>query len=128
MKIERKLRQQALAIFRAALAAADPTAAILRHVRVRDGALLAGRTRYPLRDVRKIHVVGAGKAGAAMAQAVERLGLPPEKRGASLVNVKYGHVAKLRWIELNESGHPVPDAAGVRGAERITEIARGAGR
>jgi hydroxypyruvate reductase len=128
MKIERKLRQQALAIFRAALAAADPTAAILRHVQLRDGALLAGRTRYPLRDVRKIHVVGAGKAGAAMARAVERLGLPAEKRGASLVNVKYGHLAKLHWIELNESGHPVPDAAGVRGAERIAEIATSAGR
>jgi len=127
MRIERKLRQQALAIFRAALAAADPTAAVLCHVRVHDGALLAGRTRYPLRDVRKIHVVGAGKAGAAMAQAVERLALPREKRGASLVNVKYGHLAKLRWIELNECGHPVPDAAGVRGAERIAEIATSAG-
>jgi len=128
MKIERKLRQQALAIFRAALAAADPIAAILRHVRLRDGALLAGRTRYPLRDIRKIHVIGAGKAGAAMAQAIERLGLPAEKRGASLVNVKYGHLAKLRWIELNECGHPVPDAAGVRGAERIAAIATAAGR
>ncbi len=128
MKIERKLRQQALAIFRAALAAADPIAAILRHVCLRDGALLAGRTRYPLRDICKIHVIGAGKAGAAMAQAIERLGIPAEKRGASLVNVKYGHLAKLRWIELNECGHPVPDAAGVRGAERVAAIATAAGR
>jgi glycerate 2-kinase len=126
MKIERKLRQQALAIFRAALAAADPAAAVLRHVRLRDGALLAGGTRYPLRGICKIHVVGAGKAGAAMAQAIEKLGLPAEKRGESLVNVKYGHLAKLRWIQLNESGHPVPDEAGVRGAERIAEIANGA--
>ena len=127
MKIERKLRQQALAIFRAALAAADPAAAILRHVRMRDGALIAGRTRYPLRSIRKIHVVGAGKAGAAMAQAIEKLGLPAEKRGESLVNVKYGHLAKLRWIQVNQSGHPVPDEAGVRGARRIAEIATGAG-
>jgi glycerate 2-kinase len=128
MKIERKLRQQALAIFRAALAAADPIAAILRHVRLRDNAVLASRTRYPLRGIRKIHVIGAGKAGAAMAQAVEGLDLPADKRGASLVNVKYGHLAKLRWIELNESGHPVPDAAGERGAERIAAIATGASR
>jgi len=127
MKIERKLRQQALAIFRAALAAADPIAAVLRHVRMRDATLIAGRTRYPLRGIRKIHVVGAGKAGAAMAQAIERLGLPAEKRGESLVNVKYGHLAKLRWIQLNESGHPVPDEPGVRGARRIAEIATGAG-
>ena len=126
MKIERKLRQQAMAIFRAALAAADPAAAVLRHVRLRDGVLFAGRTRYPLRGIRKIHVVGAGKAGAAMARAIEKLGLPADKRGDTLVNVKYGHVAKLRWIQLNESGHPVPDEAGVRGARRIAEIARGA--
>ena len=126
MKIERKLRQQALAIFRTALAAADPAAAVLRHVRLRDNVLLAGKTRYPLRGIRKIHVVGAGKAGAAMAQAIEKLGLPAEKRGESLINVKYGHVAKLRWIRLNESGHPVPDEAGVRGAQRIAEIASAA--
>jgi len=127
MKIERKLRQQALAIFRAALAAADPAAAVLRHVRLRDGVLFAGRTRYPLKGIRKIHVVGAGKAGAAMAQAIEKLGLPAEKRGESLVNVKYSHRAKLRWIQLNESGHPVPDEPGVRGAQRIAEIASSAG-
>src|SRR6266849_3147397 len=94
MKLERKLRQQALEIFRAALYAADPAAAILRHVRVRDRTLLAGRTRYPLRGIRKIHVIGGGKAGAAMAQAIETLKLPAAQRGASLVNVKYDHLAK----------------------------------
>ncbi len=127
MKAERTLRRQALAIFRAALAAADPSAAILRHVRVRDGVLLAGSVRYTLRGIRKIHVVGAGKAGAAMAQAIERLKLPAAQRGASLVNVKYGHLAKLRWIELNECGHPVTDERGVRGAERSAELATAAG-
>ena len=127
MKTERKLRQQAFEIFRAALAAADPAAAIARHVRLRSGTLIAGRTRYPLRAISKIHVVGAGKAGSAMALAIEKLALPAEKRGESLVNVKYGHLAKLRWIRLNESGHPVPDEPGVRGAGRIAEIAAGAG-
>jgi hydroxypyruvate reductase len=122
MKIERHLRKQALAIFQAALTAADPAAAILRHVRLRDGVLLAGRTRYALNGIRRIHVVGAGKAGAAMARAVEKLGLPAEKRGNSLMNVKYGHLAKLRWIELNECDHPVPDELGVRGAKRIAQI------
>ena len=133
MKVERKLRRQALSIFRAALAAADPGAAIRRHVRLRDGVLLAGRTRYPLRGIRKIHVVGAGKAGGAMAQAIEKLGLPAALRGTSLINVKYGHTGKparsaARWIECNECGHPVPDERGVLGAQRIAEIATGAGQ
>jgi len=132
MKVGRKLRRQALSIFRAALAAADPGAAIRRHVRLRDGVLLAGRARYPLRAIRNIHVVGAGKAGAAMAQAIEKLGVPKAQRGASLVNVKYGHTGKRgrsgsQWIEFNECGHPVPDERGVLGAQRIAEIATGAG-
>ena len=127
MKIERKLRRQAVAIFRAALAAADPVAATLRHVRLSDGVLVARRTRYPLRSIRKIHVIGGGKAGAAMARAIEKLDLPKALRGDSLVNVKDGNRAKLRWIQLNECGHPVPDQRGVHGAESIAEIATGAG-
>ena len=56
-----------------------------------------------------------------MAQAAERvLG---RRITAGLINVKDGHIAKLRRIELNECGHPVPDERGVDGAARIAEIA-----
>ncbi len=127
MKIERKLRRQAVAIFRAALAAADPRRAVFAHVSLRNGVLYAGDARYRLRDFRKIHVVGAGKAGAAMAQAIEKLGLPERRRGNSLINVKYGYTAKLHWISLNECAHPVPDQRGVQGADRIASIVAGAG-
>lgn len=122
---EAKLRKHALAIFRAALQAADPVEAVLRHLRIDGTVLLAGRRRYPLRSFRNIHVIGAGKAGAAMAAAVERLLGRRIRRG--LVNVKYGHLARLRRIELNECGHPVPDENGVRGAERIAALAEQAG-
>jgi hydroxypyruvate reductase len=44
-----------------------------------------------------------------------------------LLNVKYGHTARLRRIELHECGHPVPDQRGVDGARRIARIAAGAG-
>ena len=47
---------------------------------------------------------------------------------AGLINVKDGHVAKLRRIELNECGHPVPDERGADGARRIADIARNAGK
>jgi glycerate 2-kinase len=121
---EKKLRSQALKIFRAALDASDPTAAILRHVRVAGDSLVAGGRKYRLSSFRRVFVIGAGKAGAVMAQAVERL----LGRGidSGLISVKYGYLAKLRRIELNECGHPVPDAAGVRGAERIAAIAEAA--
>jgi hydroxypyruvate reductase len=110
----RRLRRDALAIFRAALQAADPAGAVARYF-----------ARRNLSRFRNVFVVGAGKAGASMAQAAERaLG---RRITSGLINVKDGHVAKLRRIELNECGHPVPDQRGVSGAERIAEIARGAG-
>ena len=101
-------------ILRAALEAADPAGAVAR-------ALESGKyDRY-----RRIFVIGAGKAGATMAQAAEKvLGRRIE---AGLVNTKYGHLAKLRRIELNECGHPVPDERGVEGARRIARIAEEAG-
>lgn len=118
------LRRQALRIFHAALQAAAPAPAVHRHVQRRGDMLLAGRRRYRLNNFRNIYVIGAGKAGAAMAQAVEKL--LGSRISGGLINVKYGHTAKLRRIQLNECGHPVPDAAGERGAQRIAEIASAA--
>jgi glycerate 2-kinase len=119
-----RLSKDALVIARSALAAADPVEAVRRHVTVRNEALVVGRTRYPLSRFERIFVIGAGKASAAMAVAVERL-LGRRIHGG-LINVKYGHTAKLKRIELNECAHPVPDEAGVRGSERIASIAAAA--
>ena len=111
----RVLRKHARSIFQAALSAADPAGAVERYLKRRDFSRFRG-----------IYVVGAGKAGASMAQAAERvLG---RRIAAGLLNVKYGHTAKLRRIETNECGHPVPDQNGVAGAERIAQIAAGAGK
>ncbi len=119
------LRRPALRIFKAAVQAADPKEAILRHVTIHGGFLIAGPRRYSLSSFRNIYVVGAGKAGAPMAQAMERLLGRHITQG--WVNVKYEHTAELRRIELNECGHPVPDSHGEKGAGRILEIASAAG-
>ena len=113
-RLEPKLRKQALAIFRAALQAADPVDAVVRTLQAQKF------DRY-----RNIYVLGAGKAGASMAKAAERVLGRRIARG--LINVKDGYVEKLRRIELNECGHPIPDARGVEGARRIAEIAEQAG-
>ncbi len=123
--LEDKLRKQALRIFRAALDASDPANAVIRHVRLAGNTLIVGGRRYRLDSFQKVFVVGAGKAGAAMARAVERL--LGSRIAAGLINVKYGHLATLRRVELNECGHPVPDEAGVRGAGRIADLVRQAG-
>jgi glycerate 2-kinase len=112
-------------IFRAALDAADAGKAILRQVRFDGSTLIAGRRRYRLADFERVQVIGAGKAGAGMARAVERL--LGRKIAGGLVNVKAGGTARTRRVTLNQSGHPVPDERGLQGARRIEAMARAAG-
>jgi glycerate 2-kinase len=69
-------------------------------------------------------VLGAGKASAAMARAVEQH-WPGELSG--LVVTRYGHAVPCSRIEIVEAAHPVPDAAGRAVAERILKLARSAG-
>jgi glycerate 2-kinase len=115
------VRRQALRIFRAALKAAAPAEAVLRHVRLDKDTLIAGGKRYRLPSFRNIYVIGAGKASAQMARAIERL--IGARITAGEINVKDGHGAPLRRIQINECGHPVPDQRGVDGARRIAQIA-----
>ena len=74
-------------------------------------------------------VLGAGKAGGAMAQAVEAL-WPLDAPLSGLVVTRYGHtpprpVGLPERIEVVEAAHPVPDAAGLRAAERILDLTKG---
>jgi hydroxypyruvate reductase len=121
----RGLRRDALRIFQAALQAAAPDQAVLSHVSLRAGTLVAGGGHYRLDKFRKIFVIGAGKASAKMAQAIERL--LGSRIGGGEINVKDGHAAPLRRIRISECGHPLPDQRGVAGARRIAQIASQAG-
>lgn len=74
-------------------------------------------------------VIGAGKAGAAMAQAVEAL-WPGDAPLSGLVVTRYHHVPErpaglAQRIEVVEAAHPVPDAAGMQAAERILALVQG---
>ena len=74
-------------------------------------------------------VIGAGKAGGSMAQAVEAL-WPADAPLQGLVVTRYGHVPPrpaglARRIELVEAAHPVPDAAGLNAAQRILQMVHG---
>ncbi len=74
-------------------------------------------------------VLGAGKAGGAMAQAVEAL-WPADAPLSGLVVTRYGHTPPrpdgLRQrIEVVEASHPVPDAAGLVAAKRILDLTKG---
>ena len=72
----------------------------------------------------RLIVLGAGKASAAMARAVE-----DHWRGeiSGLVVTRYGYGKPCAKIEIVEAAHPVPDAAGLAAAQRIRDIAASAG-
>ena len=80
-------------------------------------------------------VIGAGKAAASMAQALESL-WPADKPMSGLVVTRYGHIPKQGGypkdasplsprIEVLEASHPVPDQAGVQASERILALTKG---
>jgi glycerate 2-kinase len=74
-------------------------------------------------------VIGAGKAGGAMAAAVDAL-WPADAPLSGLVVTRYEHVppaykARPGRIEVVEAAHPVPDAAGLQAAQRIAALAQG---
>jgi hydroxypyruvate reductase len=108
-----KERQLLRDMFEAAIAAASPDKAVPANLPEPP----AGRTI----------VVGAGKAAASMARAVETR-WPPDKPLSGLVVTRYGHgVGPLRRIDVVEAAHPVPDAAGQKAAGRILDLVRGLG-
>src|SRR5690606_10592397 len=98
------------AMLKAALAAAAPAMCVPRHL----PAPPPGRTI----------VVGAGKASAAMARAVEDRWPGPLE---GLVITRYGHGVPCRHIEIVEAAHPVPDAAGEAAAARMVPLVSGLG-
>lgn len=98
------------AIFDAAVAAAQPDVCVPPYL----PAVPKGR----------LIVLGAGKASAAMAKAVEDAWDGPLE---GLVVTRYGYGVPCARIEIVEAAHPVPDAAGQDAARRILQIAREAG-
>jgi len=125
MKSLSELRSDARFIFQAGLKAVDPADAIRRHLKLQDDKLeIDGRT-YDLSSYDGLYVIGAGKATAKMAQAIEALLIDRLKGG--FVNVEYNHAIPLNIVKINEAGHPLPDEAGMRGAEEIVGLLRQTG-
>jgi hydroxypyruvate reductase len=92
-------------MFRAAIASAQPAVCVPPHL--------------PEPPLGRLIVVGAGKASAAMAQAVEQHWPGPL---SGLVVTRYGYGVPCSRIEIVEAAHPVPDAAGMRAAERMLAL------
>ena len=103
-----------LLMFAAAVASAQPTRCIPSHLPAPE-QLGKGR----------LIVIGAGKASAAMARAVEDHWTGSKSQLSGLVVTRYGYQVACDHIEIVEAAHPVPDAAGMVAAERLMALVSG---
>ncbi len=113
------------AIFRDAIAAVRADRLIVERVRLKGDALDVADLSIDLTSINRIFVVGAGKASAAMASAME--GVLGDRLGAGIVVTKRGHGAATLTIEILEAGHPIPDEASVEAGRAIHELVGQAG-
>lgn len=96
-------------LFDRAVEVADPMRSLAAHL--------------PPRPLGRVVVIGAGKASARMAEAVEAEWGPCE----GLVITRYGYARPCRGIEIVEAAHPVPDAAGQAATTRMLDLLAGLG-
>lgn len=101
-------------MFAAAVASAQPTRCIPDHLPTPEQV---GKGR--------LIVIGAGKASAAMARAVEDHWTGSKSQLSGLVVTRYGYQVACDHIEIVEAAHPVPDGAGMAAAVRLMEMVHG---
>lgn len=92
-------------LFRVAVDAADPMLSVPRNL--------------PEKPIGRVVILGAGKASARMAEALETVWGPCE----GLVITRYGYARPCRGVEIVEAAHPVPDEAGLLATRRLLDLA-----
>lgn len=113
-------REELHSIFLAGVEAVNPYKLVSQAVRFDGNKLTIGDSSYNMSRFKKVLVVGAGKATAPMAQAMESILGDVIDDGKIIV--KYGHSARLKRIKVAEASHPVPDEAGIKGTEDIMKM------
>ncbi|HSN23513.1 MAG TPA: DUF4147 domain-containing protein, partial [Methylomicrobium sp.] len=120
------MRNDALAIFKAGVAAADPSLAVGRCLSARSNQLTVGldiqdQSRQRLNKWSKIHLIAFGKAACMMAKAAEEVIPESLRAGKGIAVTNYENVVSLAHTEVFGAGHPLPDEAGLRAAHKIVE-------
>ena len=117
----RNVRDDIVKIFHAGVKEVDAGVCIRRACVLKGNILTIIGKEFDLEKFDKTFVVGAGKATAGMAFELENI--LGDKINSGLISVKYEHTAELKYIEIIEAGHPVPDRNGNIAAEKIIRIA-----
>lgn len=113
------MREHAISIFNAAVAAVQPSHFMRQHIQLRDEILTVCGKTFTLPPGRPIWIFGAGKAAAAMAQTLEVILSGIAVQG--IIITKYEHALPLQHIDIAEAGHPLPDENGVQATARMIQ-------
>ncbi|HHE51555.1 MAG TPA: glycerate kinase [Candidatus Acetothermia bacterium] len=124
MRMEDRLRGDIDRLIHAALNAVSPDACMRRAVGLDGDLLIVNGEPIDLAKIRRIIVVGAGKASAGMARSLE--GILGERIDVGLVVTAGGYRAATTKVEMAEASHPVPDGRGLAAAERLARLVDGA--
>ena len=120
-----EMRDMAKAVFLKAVSAVDPYQRLKEIAHIDKNRLIIGTEEvsekvFDLNEFERIFLVGTGKASSSMAQAIEEIFGGRITKG--LITTKYGHALPLRFTEIIEAGHPLPDPKGLEGARKIKDL------
>ena len=110
-----KLHRDVLHAMNAALAAADPARIIREHLKLTGSILHVDKLQYPLKDYRRIFVIGGGKASGYMAEDIEKLLGNWISRGLVIIPDYLRPTPRSRRIRYHPATHPIPTRKGVEG-------------
>ncbi len=114
-------REIAEEIFKAGILSVFPEGLISNVMTLEGSRLKICDESFDLDTIRNIYIVGAGKACAGMASGVEKILGSRITEGQIIV--KHGYSVRLKYINVTEAGHPVPDSHSFRATEEIVKIA-----
>src|SRR6266704_218918 len=110
-----KLNRDVLHAMNAALAAADPARIIRKHLKLNGSTLHLDKLQYPLKDYRRILVIGGGKASGYMAEEIEKLLGDWITSGLVIIPDYLRPTPRNRRIRYHQATHPIPTRKGVEG-------------
>lgn len=120
-----ELREIAKDIFLKSISSVDPYQRLKENIHLDQNRFIIKEKGLPvkvfdLNQFEKIYLLGTGKASSSMALAIEELLGNRIIKG--IITTKYAHSLPLKFTEVIEAGHPLPDPKGVEGAKKIKEV------
>src|SRR6266705_85433 len=123
-----KLHRDVLHAMNAALAAADPTRIIRKNLKLTGSILHVDRLQYPLKEFRRIFVIGGGKASGYMAEEVEKLLGKWITGGLVIIPDYLRPMPRGHRITYHPATHPIPTREGMEGVLAMLDLVENVSR